>query len=309
MIFGKEQIEEVLRIIDFNHTLFIGVNVGVDILTDEDRALLRRYGINTAEIRSDFTPFEQQFYFGRLAAALGDQNASKLDYNDFTKYLKRGQYIPLSQREKETLYFAKQRTYGHIKNLGQKVSQTVNGYIVEEDQALRDAYEATVKGSIERAVVERNAANGIVSEIGEKTGDWGRDLGRIAETEMQTVCEEGRAATIEKEEGRSAEVWKEVYPGACRFCIQFYTTGGIGSAPRVFKLSDLRANGTNIGKKQRDWKPVVSATHPFCRCQLNHKKPGYVWDKELNMFVAPEKEKGKEKKGIKVRVGDKSFEI
>lgn len=309
MIFSKEKIEEILRVIEFNHTLFIGTGIGIDILTDEDRALLKKYGINMGDIKKQFTPYEQNFYFGRLASALGNNNASKLTYNDFLKYLRKGQYIPLSSREKASLDFAKQRSYSHIKNLGQRVTQDTSGIVMAEDQAVRDVYESTIKNSIERAILERDTVNSVVSEIGHKTGDWGRDLGRIAATEMQYVYEEGRAADIERSEGKEGLVFKEVYPQACRFCIKFYTTGGIGTKPVVFKLSELRANGTNIGRKQKDWLPTLGPVHPYCRCMVHKIKAGYVWDDEKGMFVPPKRGKDKPKKGIRISVGDKNFDI
>ena len=194
-----------------------------------------------------------------------------------------------------------------MKVLKAKISQKI--LVVEHDQAARDAYEATIKGSIERAVLERDTVNSVVSEIGNKTGDWGRDLGRIAATEMENAYQAGRAADIESKGGKDAEVWKEVYPQACRFCIQFYTTGGIGSKPVVFKLNELRANGTNVGRKQKDWKPVLYTVHPWCRCMLKEKKPGYVWDEEKGMFVPPKRDPSKPKKGIVVTVGDKKYNI
>lgn len=309
MIFDKEQIEEILRIIDFNHTLFTGLNIGIDTLTDEDVILLKDYGIDVDLIKLDYTPYEQEFYFGRLASALGNEVTKDIAYNDFLKYLRRGQYLPLNTREQETLKYIKQKSYGHIKGLGDKVKQTVNGIVIEQDQAVRDEYEKTIKDSLERAVIERDTINSIISEIGHKTGDWGRDLGRIAATEMQFAYEEGRAAQIERDEGKEAKVYKEVYPQACRFCIKFFTTNGIGSEPRVFNLNDLRANGTNIGKKQAEWGPTLGPTHPWCRCMVGRVKKGYVWDEEKKMFVAPKIDKTAPKKGIKISVGDKTFEI
>lgn len=309
MIFNQEQIQQILDIISFNHTLFISVNIGTDILTDQDKEELKLYGIDIDSIKTDFTPFEQQFYFGRLAVALGDKNANKLVYNDFLKYLRRGQYIPLNTREQETLKFLKQRTYSHIKNLGSRAQQTVSGLIIEEDQAQRDFYEETIKGSIERAVIERDTINSIVSEIGHKTNAWALDLGRIAATEMQNALEYGKVSEIEKRDGKDAEIWKEVYKNACRFCIKFYTTNGIGSEPKVFKISELAKNGTNVGKKQSDWLPTIYATHPWCRCSTHRKPKGYVWNEELKMFVAPKRDEEKPKKGITIKVGDKVFEI
>ena len=52
-------------------------NIGTDVLTNEDRSLLKKYGIDVDDIKTKFTPYEQQFYFGRLAQAVGIENASK----------------------------------------------------------------------------------------------------------------------------------------------------------------------------------------------------------------------------------------
>lgn len=309
MIFTQQKIQEILRIIGFNHVVFIGQNLGVDTLTKNDVRLLKSFGIDLKDLKTSFTPYEQNFYFGRLAVVLGDKNAATLGYNDFKQYLRRGQYIPLNIREKASLSFAKQRSYSHLKNLGQRVEQTVSGIIISEDQARRDLFEATIKESVERAVLERDTINSIVSEVGHKTGDWSRDLGRIAATEMQYVYEEGRAAGIEKRYGKEALVYKEVYPQACRFCIRFYTTNGIGSKPKVFKLDELRANGTNIGRKQKSWQKTLGPIHPYCRCMIHYVEPGYIWDDEKQMFVPPKRDKGKPKKGIKIIVGGEVFDI
>lgn len=289
--------------------MFIGTNVGTTVLTKEDVKLLKQFGIDLKDLKTAFTPYEQNFYFGRLAQALGNENASKLKYNDFQKYLRSGQYIPLNSREKATLDYAKQRTYGHIKNLGQRVTQDVNGIIINESQATRDVYENTIKNSIERAILERDTINSVVSEIGHKTGDWNRDLGRIAATEMAAIYEHGRISEAERMGGKDAKVYVEVYPAACRFCIKFYTTGGLGSKPKVFTLSDLRANGTNVGKKQAAWQSVIPPVHPWCRCSIVYIPDGYVWNDELQRFMPPKRDKDKPKRGIKITVGDKEFEV
>jgi hypothetical protein len=309
MIFNPEQIETILRIIEFNHTLFIGTEIGTDILTDSDIELLKLYGIELKDLQTDFTPFEQSFYFGKLALALNDKNTSNIEYNDFLKYLRSAQYEPLTLREQSTLKIAKQRTYSHIKYLGAKIENDVAGIIVVEDQKKREKYEKLIKHSVERAVLERNTVNSIVSEIGNKTGDWGRDLGRIAATEFHTVYEEGRAAEIEKRYGVDTLVYKEVFQGACRFCLQFFTTDGYESKPVIFKLSELRANGTNIGRKQSDWLPVLDSVHPWDRCSLHYVTPGYIWNNEKQMFIAPPIDKNKPKWGVKITVGDKVYNI
>jgi hypothetical protein len=50
--------------------------------------------------------------------------------------------------------------------------------------------------------------------------------------------------------------------------------------------------------------PTVDPIHPYCRCTLNVKKPGYEWDENLRAFVKPQKYVPKNKKlqGVKLNI-------
>jgi hypothetical protein len=62
--------------------------------------------------------------------------------------------------------------------------------------------------------------------------------------------------------------------GACKHCEKFwYLFDGI--TPRVYKLSELISNGSNIGKKAKDWMPTVDSTHPNESHVLSELKPGF----------------------------------
>lgn len=49
-------------------------------------------------------------------------------------------------------------------------------------------------------------------------------------------------------------------------CRQFHTHPNW--EPRLYQLSELIANGTNVGKPKSAWKAVIGPTHPNCRCIL-----------------------------------------
>jgi len=141
-------------------------------------------------------------------------------------------------------------------------------------------------------------------------------LGRIVDTEMNNIFQRGRAVQIaEQNKGKDPLVYKDVYEGACRHCIHLYLTRGLGSEPRVFKLSQLIANGTNIGRKVRDWLGTISGVHPWCRCNLRIKEEYTKWDKIKKQFVYDEEELKKEEERLGIRgtvkiiVGEKVFEI
>jgi hypothetical protein len=73
-------------------------------------------------------------------------------------------------------------------------------------------------------------------------------------------------------------VFKRPRPDACKFCKLLYIRPD-GVTPRVFKLSDLLANGTNVGRRagrptrsgrsRTEWKATIGAVHPFCQCELH----------------------------------------
>jgi len=309
MLFNTQEIQRLLEIVDYHSSFVTGNTLGKEVLTDYDRFILNKHGIDPDKIRSaNQTGYFDMYMWGKLSALLSDNQAKQVTFEDFQKYIKRGQYIPLTKTEQQRYDIAKQKTYGHLKGLGEKMKQTVNGLMVEQDQKRRAEYEKVIKEEIERGVVDRKSISSIISEIGNKTDDWRRDWGRITETEMQNIFQQGRAEQIAEKDGEDALVFKDVYDGACRFCIKFYLTQGIGSKPIVYKLSELIANGDNIGKKQSDWKPVLYAVHPWCRCTLRQIPKGYEWDEEKKMFTLKKKERSFERKSkVKVTIGDKEF--
>lgn len=67
--------------------------------------------------------------------------------------------------------------------------------------------------------------------------------------------------TVEEDESYFAN---NVAVHNCPDCVRLHLTAGPGSPPRIFKLSELQANGTNVGKKRAAWKAVIGPVHPWC---------------------------------------------
>lgn len=309
MLFTEDQINEIIRLVDFTHTMFIAGNISTKVLSESDKKILSDFGIDISKLEKDFTPYEQLYHFGRLASILGPLNSQKVTFSDLKKYLQRGQFIPLSSSERDTLTYLEKKSYSYIKGLGEGIKSFMVNSVGDENLAKREYYEKVIGDSLKRAVVERDSVKSIVSEIGSKTGDWERDLGRIAETELQNAYEYGKGAHFNEEYGNKRVYYKQVYPGACQYCIKLYLTNGIGSEPRLFTYQELLDNGTNIGKKAKDWKATLGTVHPFCRCDLRVKRDeSDTWDEEKGIFV-PKTVQSVSKGKIKVFVGDKVFVV
>lgn len=260
MFFSRNQIDRVLKVIRLQHLVFIHANVGQDVLSDEELLILKNSGIDTTEVLN--TPFEMQFRWGILSQAIGSIKSRNLKFSNFLKFIKEGRFLPLTNVERFALDHAKRQAHKDITGLGNRISDQVNQTIIEQDQNQRKKYEKIISESVQDIIENRGNVRDLVSALGHKTEDWTRDFGRISDYVMHQAFEEGRAQQIKSEHGEDAEVYKDVYELACESCVKLYLTEGVGSKPKIFKLSELVYNGTNIGRKKEDWKPVVGPTHP-----------------------------------------------
>lgn len=310
-MFSEEQIQHINSIISLNHVLFIGKNVGTEVLSDYDKFVLEKHGFKISDIEQKYNPFEQAFYFGRLSSILQDEKVKKITYNNFLKYLRSQQYIPLTEKEKGTLRFLKNHTYNYIKGLENSAIKDINGIIITEQQKKRSEYEKVIKDAVKEAIVKRQTVKDVMSAIGNKTGDWQRNLGRIADTEMQRAFEYGRMENFKRFGGEKMLVYKEVFPLACKYCQKLYTVNGVGSKPILFTIEELERNGNNIGRKPEEWIPTISPIHPFCRCILQQYIQGSEWDVKQGRWVMKKPKQKVDRQGAKwkITIGDQIFEV
>lgn len=304
-MFTTEEITRISEIINTHYSMIAMSVVGEEVLTKEEKLTLLKHGIDIDEVADKFPPYFRSYYMGRLTAMLEDKYMREITNEDFIKYLEKGQFVPMSAFERAEYEISRSMTYNTIKGLANKITDNTRDMMLEQNRR------NLIRETVSEAVKNRETVQEIVSRLGHKTGEWDRDWKRIAVTEMQNVYNLGKAAEIRRKYGVDSLVFKDVFPGACRHCISLYLTNGIGSKPIIFKLSDLIANGTNVGRKVADWKPVVESTHPHCRCDLRQLPKGKIWDNEKKYFVTGgEIERKVERKSkVKITVNDKVFYV
>ena len=109
-------------------------------------------------------------------------------------------------------------------------------------------------------------------------------------------------AILHNNKGKSADditVYK-VGPhdgSTCDHCYRFWFLDD-RLTPRVYKMSELMANGTNIGKKQKDWKPTVDATHPNERHLLQELRPGFGFKSGKLEWIGQNHDEYKKQRGV-----------
>lgn len=190
----------------------------------------------------------------------------------------RGDLPDLTRSERLAVDYAKQRAGQYLTGLNDRVARDVHGLTVEQGEAMRAAY----REGIAEAIAQRKAWGAVKSELGHGIGEWCRDLDRVVATEIHGAYQHGKAGELRELHG-DPMVFKRPAPDACPACVALHLTSGPGSNPRLFKLSELEANGTNVGRRRASWKAVIDTVHPWCACELVHMPSGFAFDEDGDM--------------------------
>jgi hypothetical protein len=287
-LFTPKQIHGLLDLLNKQNLIFISSKLGYDYLTEDEVQILLKNGINPYNLYKETDDIaKMSFHFGLLSDAIGEFDSKKINYDDLVEYFNKGHHIPLTTVERNTIDSIKRQYLGDIKAHNGRVFQDVNNIIGQNEKNNRLAYESVIRNEVEKGLLEKKTSEQIARDLANKTGDWSRNFKRIIDYISHQAWDEGRAAMIEDKYGKDALVFKKVYIGACGFCVKSYLTNGMGSEPIIFKLSKLKANGTNIGMKSNELKPVIGPHHLNCRCTLHFYNPNFNWDIKSQGFNLP----------------------
>lgn len=268
--------------------MFISSKLGANYLTEDEINKLMQFGVNPYHLYKESKDIAlMSFHFGLLSDAIGQKEAKDINYEDLKGYFEKGDHIPLTIIERNTIDSIKKQYLGDIKANNGKIFQDLNNIISKNEKNNRKAYEAVIRDEVQKGILAKKVASEIARDLARKTGDWNRNFKRIVDFISHTAFDEGRAAMIEDKYGNDALVYKQVYEGACKYCVKAYLTAGVGSEPKIFKLSILKANGTNIGRRVDELKPVIGSHHPHCRCTLHSYDRNYEWDGKNQSFSIP----------------------
>ncbi len=185
----------------------------------------------------------------------------------------------VTEAERESAALIRDRLAQRVVDLGNRLDDAVSRILLSVDD---DARRARLAGST-------LPARDVAARVGEAASAVRRDWFRDVHTEVHNAAEEARAAAIagRARGGASPRVFKRPHPDACAFCRLLYLRPD-GVTPRVFELASLVANGTNAGRRagrptrsgrsRTQWRAVVGAAHPFCRCGLTALPDGMGFD-------------------------------
>ena len=222
------------------------------------------------------------YKYGKLGVLQG-KDLSKMSKIEVEKLMKD---IKLTPSQKSSIDFIKSNVETQIQTTTQRIINGVISVAVQSDLAMWDAVGRIVPNALENNTPRYQ----VIQQLREYTNNWERDWHRVAHTEMWSAKVNGEAQSILNNEsplsskGSDTLVFKRPSPLACNKCKQLYLEKD-GKTPRVFKLSEMMSYGTNYGKKQADWKPVVGVMHPNCMCPLSVMPDNSKFDDNGNLVL------------------------
>lgn len=212
------------------------------------------------------------YKYGKMSAIAG-KPLDKLDDKQLKPIMDKLKLTPAQQKSVE---YAQMNAQVHLANLQSKIVSTVISTAIQDQSNMYSSIKQVIPDAMSNATPRYK----VIQQLRETSNDWERDWHRVAHTEMWNAKCTGEAqAILDGESPLSSDkgdtmVFKRPSPNACKHCKELYLEKGTNK-PKVWKLSELIANGTNYGLKQADWKPVVGTVHPSCTCPLSVLPKGY----------------------------------
>lgn len=198
-----------------------------------------------------------------------------------------------SEAEKAGLVSAFKSLGGFIRGLGNAYADEISSTYYEkwDKENLLDTpnpkrrAEAlkVIREEVGSAVLTNDTAQEVASRIRQRTGDITRNFERIAETELQASHNEGMIYEALYLDGEDAKVARIPETTACKHCQRLFLQPN--GRPYVFKVTDLIANGTNVGKSPKNYKATAYPIHPHCKCDTIPVIQGFVIDKDGSMIL------------------------
>lgn len=264
----RRQVQEINHVVDRYMDIVLRVTTGGG---SPDRELMRRLGIpnGTDDLISD------SYRYGAAVASSGrslestpaGQAASTIDS------------VQLGRAQRDSLDSMQLKADQYLDSLRQRIISNTVASIIQADSLDFDQARQLARDAVGSGVTRDQVVQG----LRDSTGDYLRDWRRVAQTEMWGAKCQGEVDSIM--EGHSAMssakgdtlVYVRPAPTACNKCRQLYLEPD-GVTPRVFRMSDLLANGTNHGRRQADWVATIPPLHPNCMCVLNIKPENTEFD-------------------------------
>ncbi len=238
------------------------------------------------------------FVYGRFHTAI--EAASEEQAAGYTEVVKQALSRPLTRPDKHAVAIAEQQAASYITKFGEEVAGEAAALAREKSRQIVREMVADAHGkklAITDALGEPSEKmvstwSELSSELYHRFEDKARDWDRIAFYELNDAKRAGRGLGLLEKYGEGKLVYKTPMPTACAQCKALYLDES--GHPRLFRLGEMLAYGSNIGKKPLPvrkgevaassrpdgapaYEPVAGLVHPYCECGGPNVFTGMEW--------------------------------
>lgn len=183
--------------------------------------------------------------------------------------------LKLSRQDVEALDIIRRSFGDYLETLAEDMVSKINKAVLKADKKLQRRLAQMQRRSLFLEIEKRKALASIAKDMAAITETQVSRASMTIHTETNNAYQDGRAQEIlRKSGGGDPLVFKRPRHDACPECVDAYLEDD-RVTPRVFRLSELIDNGTNVGKSKHDRLPVIESHHPWCACELHWLPPGF----------------------------------
>lgn len=276
------------------HLNFLFNYIGGNFLSEQEIKFLEKELGKDALNWENIPLIEQIFAIGKISQKIGLKNTNKISRKDVLDWIKNNKNLNLKELNK-----VKAQTY--LDTLGKQFS-------IEKD--LRQEVLSKEKEG------KKIKISDIYQSLKNKFEDWANLKNSILYNSEDAL---NTGKIDEAKDIKLTYCYKVPIKDEklCSSCKQAYLNSD--GSPRIYLVSQLEGYGSNIGKKQIDWKPTLSPLHPHCRCLLqfldvlpNTTLEDYEWNGSIYALKENKDKKDsriKRKSKVKITIGSKEFEV
>ena len=285
-----EQLQALRDLISDHFTALVVNVVSPAAVSEETLQKLQMLGLIDPKVRG----IEDAYLSGMVAEQLEGKGKGKTAYRSANQgkrlTLKRAKAhlkanpVPLSEAEKQAIRVAEFSAGDGITALGDKIRNEFGQLVLTTNRralARAERMRGEVREVTARAIENRKSVSELTTDLFHIMKERTRDYQRVAATESQGAMNQGRIAAAVKSNGFGVRIFFIVHKNACDHCKRLYLEPG-KKKPRIFSAEEIAANGTNIGRKAKDWKACY-LMHPNCFCTSQKLLDGLTLNDEGRM--------------------------
>jgi hypothetical protein len=273
MLISQRSLARIDEIIDKAYLGFAFSLVGEDFLSDEQKMKLASLGI----IVGRRPLIELLYILARQRTEPGTyQNQALSDV--MMSILSMGHLPIINDESQYTIDHAKVQVQELVENAKQDLRKRVKQEILTANLAHKEQRAVERKNQKEEALLGLMGRLDSIVSVGAVAAAFKKEfVTAVTNAINSSVVDELRMlAGFESKTSEDEKVFKQVVwdNRLSPECKRLYTNPD--GSPRLFTLKELEQNGSNVGRPKSQWKAVIGATHPNCRCTLKKATPEMI---------------------------------